>query len=202
MIITISGTPGSGKSTVAKIVAERLSLKHYSVGNFRREMAEKKGMTINELNKLGETDFSTDDEADKWQIELGKKEDNFIIDGRLSFHFIPDSIKIFIDVDMKEGARRIFNDHRDSEDYKTEQDALNHLKQRLESDKKRYKKYYSLDCHDKKHYNLVIDTTNCTSCAASDYNCGQCHPLLSSRDMHLQFWSWPHQLQFSRNMLL
>ena len=53
MKLTLSGKPGSGKSVVADILAEKLNLKRYSVGNYRREMAKKRGMTLAEFNKLG-----------------------------------------------------------------------------------------------------------------------------------------------------
>ena len=89
MIITINGTPGSGKSTVAKFLAKKLKLRHYSMCDLRRKMALEKGMTIDELNKIGEKEAWTDKDADNCQKKLGKKEDNFIIDGRLSWFFIP-----------------------------------------------------------------------------------------------------------------
>ena len=63
-----------------------------------REIAAKRGITLLELSKLAETDRSIDKELDNYQIQLGKDEDNFIIDARLGWHFIPDSIKIFLDV--------------------------------------------------------------------------------------------------------
>jgi cytidylate kinase len=44
MIITISGLPGSGKTTVARMVAERIGFRHYSAGNMRGEMAIKTRM--------------------------------------------------------------------------------------------------------------------------------------------------------------
>ena len=34
MIIAISGKAGSGKSTIAKLVAKKLGLKHFSSGDF------------------------------------------------------------------------------------------------------------------------------------------------------------------------
>ncbi|MFH1364907.1 MAG: AAA family ATPase, partial [Candidatus Aenigmatarchaeota archaeon] len=89
MIISICGISGSGKSTISKLLAERLGYKHYSIGEIRRKMAVDRGMTLAELNKLGEKEDFTDKEVDKFQEELGKKEDNFVIDGRTSFHFIP-----------------------------------------------------------------------------------------------------------------
>lgn len=162
MIISISGDPGSGKSTVAKILAQRLKLKHYSVGDLRGKMALERGMTIDELNKLGEKDAFTDKDADDYQKELGKKEDNFIIDGRLSFYFIPHSFKIFLRVDENVAAERIFRAPKrpDETQYKNVGKLLDALRNRVESDKKRYKKYYGIDHTDLKQYDLVINTSH------------------------------------------
>jgi len=162
MIITISGTPGSGKSTVAKALAGKLGLKYYSVGDFRREAAAKKGMTINEYNKLGEDDFSTDNEVDEWQKKSLAKEDNFIIDGRLSFHFIPNSIKVFLKVKQEVAAERIFNEKREKEKFKSLKEALESIKKRHESDIKRYRKYYNINPFDERHYDIVVDTSDIT----------------------------------------
>jgi len=163
MIITISGTPGAGKDTIGKLVAKKLGLKFYCMGDMRRKMAADRGMTIEQLNKLGEKEDWTDKEADNYQAKLGQTEDNFVAVGRTSFHFIPKSKKIFLDVTLEEGARRIINDKssaRDVEKYKDIKEAMQKLKERKESDNKRYMKYYNLNIFDKKHYDLVIDTTN------------------------------------------
>ena len=77
MQISICGTPGSGKSTVAKIIADKLKYKYYSVGALRRKMAEKRGLTIYEFNQLKE---DTDTEFDNIQKKIGEKEDNFVIE--------------------------------------------------------------------------------------------------------------------------
>src|SRR3989344_2646137 len=108
MIISISGKPGAGKTTVANILAKRLSWPQYYIGEIRRKIAAKKGMSIQEYNKLGEKDPSTDIDVDKYQEKLGKTKDNFVIQGRTSFKFIPHSIKVYIDVDFEEGVRRIW----------------------------------------------------------------------------------------------
>ena len=91
MKITLGGTAGSGKSTAAKLLAKKLGYKHYSMGDFQREIAEEKGISLLELGKLEEKVKSLDEEVDQRQIELGRKEDNFVIDSRLGFHFIPNS---------------------------------------------------------------------------------------------------------------
>jgi len=160
MIITISGAPGSGKTVVADAIAEKLKMKRYSVGNFFRQMAKEKGITLQELNAINEKEDSVDKKADEWQIEIGKKEDNFIIDGRLSYHFIPNSIKIYLDVKPEVGAKRIMKDKRPGEEMPTEEQAVKMWKKRLNSDKKRYKKYYNLDPNKKSQYNLFLDSSD------------------------------------------
>jgi cytidylate kinase len=162
MIITISGVPGSGKTSVAKIIAEKLDMPFYSVGALRGKMAMEKGMTLDELNALGETDSSTDTLADDYQKELGAKEDNFVIEGRLSWHFIPKSYKVFLDCRPAEAAQRILASKNERPDEKLTSDPeqiQTTLEARLASDIRRYQKIYGIDYMDPKHYDLVIDTT-------------------------------------------
>ena len=162
MIITIAGKAGSGKSTVAKIVAEKLKLKHYSSGDFMREIAKEHNMTLLELSKVAEKEKWVDKSLDDRQINLGKTEENFIIDGRLSWHFIPNSIKIYLDVNPKIAAKRIYSDknNRKNEGFKDFDDLVKAIKKRTNSEKKRYKEYYNLDYHNKKNYDLIIDTSD------------------------------------------
>lgn len=160
MIVTVSGAPGSGKSSVSKLLAKRLGLKHYSVGDFMRTLAKKRGLSILEFSQNAEQNRSIDDELDSMQIELGKREDNFVIDSRLGFHFIPKSVKIFLDVQEGDAARRIFNHLRKEEkENTTPERTLENIQRRKASERLRYQKYYGLDCYDKKQYDLVLDTT-------------------------------------------
>ena len=159
MIITISGIAGSGKSTDAKLLAKKLGYKHYSVGDFMREMAKERGLTLLELSKQAEEDRSIDKELDKKQIRL-KKEDNFVIDSRLGFHFIPKSIKIFLEVNLNEAAKRILKEKREHEQYKDIQESIEKIKTRIKSEDKRYRGYYGVDYHSKDNYDVIIDTTN------------------------------------------
>jgi len=162
MIITISGSPGSGKSTVAKLVAKKLGLKHYSTGDFMREMADERGANIIEFSKMAENDESIDKALDERQEKLGREEDDFIIDARLAYHFIPDSIKIFLDVDPKVGAERVFRQHRKDEKAAAAAELQKEIKRRQDFEIKRYKKYYGIDHLDKKNYDLWIDTSRMT----------------------------------------
>lgn len=166
MIISISGAAGSGKSTIAKMLAEKLGWPRYYIGELRREKAKSMGLTLEEYNKFGENNPSTDLEVDEYQKDLAKKEDNFIIEGRTSWYFIPESLKIYFDVDEKVGAERIFSDlkknnkRNEGAQLNNYKDVIKSLKERKRSDIKRYKKYYNIDVFNKNNYDYVIDATN------------------------------------------
>ncbi len=165
MIISIGGNQGSGKSTLAKRLAEILTWPRYYMGGLRREAARKRGLTLAEYNKLGEKDSSTDLEVDNYQKELGETLDNFVIEGRTSWYFIPQSLKIYLDVSDEVGAKRIFNEKRQGEDKAMEsyEDVLKSVKIRRNSDRKRYLEFFAIDSYDLNNYDYVIDTTELTS---------------------------------------
>jgi predicted cytidylate kinase len=166
MIITISGNAGSGKSTLAEMLEKKLKMKRYYMGGIRRALAKKRGMTLAEYNKLGEKDPSTDREVDDYQTELGKKKNNIIVEGRTSFYFIPNSLKVYLYCDPREGARRIWkslakdgakrNEGKGLTSYAA---VLRSVRERQKSDMLRYKKYYHINVYDKRHYDIVVDTT-------------------------------------------
>ena len=162
MKIVISGKPGSGKSTVARALAGKLGLRYFSTGQFMRELARKQGISLEELGRQAESSRQTDSMIDDWQARLGMSEDDFVMDGRLGFHFIPDSVKIFLDVDSGEAARRIFAQKREDEHASTQEELQAKLEERMASEKRRYMKYYNLDPYALKHYDLVIDTSKLT----------------------------------------
>jgi cytidylate kinase len=69
-IITISGDPGSGKSTIAQELAKKLKAKRIYVGEIRREIARKKGLTLAELNKYAEKHPETDVDIERLLAKL------------------------------------------------------------------------------------------------------------------------------------
>ncbi|MBI2675120.1 MAG: nucleoside monophosphate kinase [Candidatus Aenigmarchaeota archaeon] len=158
MIITISGKPGSGKSTVARLLAKRLGYRHYSVGDFMRQIAKEKKISLLELSNIAEQGIETDSRLDDMQIKL-KGQDNFVLDSRLGWHFLPNSLKIFLEVDDKTAAKRIYRDMRKEEkENMTLEDTEKSIRRRIKSEKERYKEYYGLNPYDKRHYDLVMDT--------------------------------------------
>lgn len=168
MIISISGTPGSGKSTLAKELARRLGWPRYYIGGLRRERAKELGLTLAEYNALGEKDPRTDREVDEYQKKLGEKNDNFIIEGRTSWLFIPHSIKIYIYAGEKTAAARIAGELKNGSGRNegaggfAPAQALKSIRQRMASDRRRYRQYYDVDVYNPAHYDFSLDTSRLT----------------------------------------
>lgn len=163
MIITISGRPGSGKSVVASRVAHELGIGHVSAGDFMREMAEERGISILELSRLAERNDTIDTEIDSRTRRLADSGDDFVIDARLGWHFVPESFKVFLDVRPEVAAGRIYGARRDTERENIDLEKTRAaVESRTESETQRYHGYYGLDYTDPTHYDLVIDTSELT----------------------------------------
>ncbi len=171
MIISISGNPGSGKSTVAKILIDKLGAERIYVGGIRRELARKKGMTLEELNEYAKTHPETDVDVDRAASEKARELERggkvVIAEGRTMFHFIPESIKVYVKVDANEGARRIWQDLQKKElaDARNEgaigsiEEMKEKVARRHKEDSARYVQYYQIDPSDESHYDFVVDST-------------------------------------------
>ena len=165
MRITLSGLPGAGKGTIRKKLEEKYNLESCSVGDIRREYAINQGISIQELNERGEKDPTSDINADAYQKKWAEnKRNGFILEGRLPYYFFPESIRVFLTVDQKIGAKRILQAER-----KTEKKVLGLEEQikinegRCESDIKRYKEIYGIpNCYDENQFDIIIDTTKRT----------------------------------------
>jgi predicted cytidylate kinase len=158
--ITISGTPGSGKSTVGRLLSEKTGLKYVYSGDIFRKTAKKYNMSLEEFGSYCETHKEVDKELDDYQLEI-LRNGNVIIEGRITGWIayrnnIP-ALKVILDADIETRAGRIVN--RESGDVeKRKQEMLN----REKSEALRYKKYYNIDLKDTSIYDLVIDSADKT----------------------------------------
>src|SRR4030043_303690 len=103
-VITVSGKPGSGKSTIAELLHNKLGISYVYSGMIFRENAKKYKMSLEEFGKFCEKNSKVDKELDKKQVKILKK-GNIILEGRLAgwlaYHNNISSFKIFIDANLK-----------------------------------------------------------------------------------------------------
>ena len=163
MIISLTGKPCSGKSSIAKVLNEKYHFKIYSVGEMFKDEAHKRNMTAEEFNKFLMSDPKFDNFIDDKTVELGNlwKNDDVVFDSRLAWHFIPHSFKVFIDLDNEETAKRLTNSDRvGKEKYSNFEDAYKTVIERFNAENERYKKFYGIDNTDFKNYDLVLSSKN------------------------------------------
>ena len=79
MIIAISGLHGTGKSTIAKLMAERLGILYYSTGQAFRDLAKENDMSLEEYTIFVENHPDIDKNLDNKVVNMAKK-GNIIID--------------------------------------------------------------------------------------------------------------------------
>lgn len=160
-IITITGDLASGKSLIAKMIAQDLGAVYFSTGLIQREIAAKYGMTTLELNKYSETHPEIDHEIDDRVRMLGASPGRLVVDSRMAWHFLPQSLKVYLSTNIVRAAERVIADtERSSEPvYKDRHDAMLKLKERKRSENKRYLQLYDTDCSMLSNFDLVVDTT-------------------------------------------
>lgn len=163
-IITIAGKPGSGKSSTATAVAKKLGYRHFSSGDLFRQLGQERGVDVLEANKATGVVEELDHLVDSKLQEMGRTENEMVIDSRTAWHWIPDSFKVFLDLDLRTAAERILaeeSEHRQKseevhDDPKHYADSLQH---RMDVERKRYGDIYNIDTYDTSNYDLVIDTS-------------------------------------------
>ena len=160
--ISLAGDLGSGKSTVSKILIESLGAEYYSTGAIVRSVAEKRGMTVVELNKYMETHPELDREIDDGVASLSEIDKLLIIDSRMAWHFTKGTFKVYLSVDIETSALRIMTANRKGEHAATLEETVKETRERRESEIKRYSEKYGVNIGDLSNYDLVVDTTYLT----------------------------------------
>ena len=161
-IITITGDLGSGKSTVAKLLQERLNYDYIYTGKIQRMIADRFNMTTAELNKYAETHPEIDAEIDSTFKSLNNAT-HLIVDSRMAWFFLPHSFKVYLKTDLPVAIDRIYGDNlRINENYSSKEEAADLITARKESENKRYLELYGADCANLSNFDLVIDTSQLT----------------------------------------
>ena len=154
MIITIGGLAGTGTTTLAEVLSEKLDVPYISAGFIFREMAAEKGMSVLEFSEFAEGNDDIDKEIDKRQAEKAKSSDNLIIEGRLSAYFV-DNADLRIWLMTPFDVRSQWISQREEKSVEVEKDEIII---REKSEALRYMEIHNMDISNMDIYDLIINT--------------------------------------------
>ncbi len=164
-VIVIAGQPTAGSSIVAKILAKKMKLKHFSAGDYFKKKAKSisKGALSQKTTEFlkdnvgGSQNFHNKlDELQKRNAKKGK----IVIDSKLAIRMLSEyaDLKVWIKCDKKIRAERISG--REDIDIK---DAERILDEREKTERSAFQRIYGFDTFDQeKDADLVIDSSHKT----------------------------------------
>lgn len=153
MRLAIGGLPGSGTTTLARLLSERLGIPVVSSGELFREMAKERGLSLSQFGELCERTPEMDREIDERMRSVSLSMENGIFEARLAAHFAVADIKIWLKAPAEVRAMRVAR----REGIEAER-ALSVMLEREKSEHTRYMKYYGIDLHDLSPYDVVLDS--------------------------------------------
>jgi cytidylate kinase len=139
---------------VAKLLAQRLGLRHVSVGQLFRRIAEERGLTLAQLSELAERDPSIDltlDNLARKEAEKGA----VVIDGHVAPWLLKDvaTLRVAIIASFETRIKRLAQ-----RDGKPIEEVEKETLQREESERRRYLRLYNIDTSNFSEFDLVINS--------------------------------------------
>jgi len=157
-VITVGGPPGSGTSTLCRLLEGKLGMRYVYAGGMFRKMAMDKGMSLIEFSRLCQYDPGTDMDLDRRMLSEARG-GNVILEGRMIGPLCKtegiDAIKVYMKADTEVRAARVME--RDGGDLAAQMELMLR-REAIERD--RYQRYYGIDPTESLWYDLVIDSTS------------------------------------------
>jgi cytidylate kinase len=155
MLLTVSGPPGSGKSTTAAGLAEAFDLEHISGGDIFRDLAAERDYTAVEFNKLAEENEQIDLDLDRRLYKIATQRDDVLLESRLAGWLAGNEadLRFWLSAPVAVRAQRIAGREEKPVDRAHEETI-----EREHSEAKRYNTYYNIDIDDLSIYDVVLNT--------------------------------------------
>ncbi|MCU4741452.1 (d)CMP kinase [Natronoglomus mannanivorans] len=161
LLVTVSGPPASGTSTLAERLADEFNLERLNGGDVFRTMAAEYEMELPEFSRLAETDDRIDRELDdrlEGEIDAhlaGRRSSEtrsrgLLVESRLAGWHADGRATLAVGLVAPVEVRAARIDDRS--------ETVAELRARERSEAERYRSYYGLEIDDPSVYDLVVDT--------------------------------------------
>ena len=157
VLLTVSGHPGSGTTTLVGNVCGRRGWSSLNGGQVFREAASERGVSVEEFSALCEAEPEVDKILDEKLLDAMQSAGGpEVVESRLCGWWAHnneiDCIRLWLAVSEDERARRVV-----SREGGSDEDALDRIRQRMSDDQARYETLYDITLDDMTPYNLVVD---------------------------------------------
>lgn len=158
LLVTISGPPGAGTTTISEALAEALEVECVSGGDIFRELAEERDMTLTQLHARAdespEIDRLIDGRIRRIAEQWGASSKGLVLTSRLAGWVAGNraDLRIWLDAPPEIRMERL----REREEMESE------LRIQEVTEAGRFESYYDIDITDRSFYDLRINTARWT----------------------------------------
>ena len=157
-LVAVAGLPGTGTTTLCRLLSPILHLPHVYAGQVFRQMAKEHGMDVNQFGEYAEQHPDIDRELDRRMIDVARA-GGVILEGRMVAWQLKQAgaehaLKVLLEAPEQTRAARVAN----REGVHDLDAVLKQNRHREASEAKRYREFYGFDPNDPRHYDCVIDT--------------------------------------------
>lgn len=161
-LIAVAGAPGTGTTTLCKLLSDRTGMVHVYAGQVFRQLAAEHHMEVTAFNRHAEQHPEIDIELDQRMIEVAKK-GGCILEGRmvawqLQKAHVHDALRVLLEAPEEVRAARVAKREGVPDFHKVLMDN----RHREASEAKRFREFYGFDPNDPRHYDLVVDSSGST----------------------------------------
>ena len=153
--IILSRQVTSVKTTIGRLLVEKLNYDFVSLGTIIRARAQQEGIHVAEFQKRCKENVSINKEMDAEFGSFCNEKDQLVVDYKMGFRFVRNAFHVYLKISEEDALERLKAANRPDENFET-------VRERSESFKSQFLNAYQVDYTDECHYDLVINVSNKT----------------------------------------